>query len=178
MILTVRELVNHLGMNPKTEFVGASILVRTLERLGAIKKVGTRPFLDDNGKPTIGRPSALYEFPETVTFDFPSEALEFVPKAKKAKKAKVSVPEVDVVDADLSEVVAETVVDDEPVVAETVETEPETVERDVVAETVETEPETVERDEVVAEDDEDEDEDEEVDFSSDSLLEQFLRESA
>jgi len=162
MILTVRELVNHLGMNPKTEFVGASILVRTLERLGAIKKVGTRPFLDDNGKPTIGRPSALYEFPETVTFDFPSEALEFVPKAKKAKKAKVSVPEVDVVDADLSEVVAETVVDDEPVVAETVETEPETVERD----------------EVVAEDDEDEDEDEEVDFSSDSLLEQFLRESA
>jgi len=90
MILTVRELVNHLGMNPKTEFVGASILVRTLERLGAIKKVGTRPFLDDNGKPTIGRPSALYEFPETVTFDFPSEALEFVPKAKKAKKAKVS----------------------------------------------------------------------------------------
>lgn len=177
MILTVRELVNHLGMNPKTEFVGASILVRTLERLGAIKKVGTRPFLDENGKPTIGRPSALYEFPETVTFDFPSEALEFVPKvkkAKKAKKAKVSVPEVDVVDADLSEVVeTETVVDDEPVVAESVETEPESVEREVVAETVETEPETVERDEVVAED-----EDEEVDFSSDSLLEQFLRESA
>lgn len=114
MILTVRELVDHLGMNPKTEVVGASIMVRVLERLGAIKKVGSRPFVDENGKPTIGRPSALYEFPENVTFAFPTEPLAFVPKEKKEKKSKkkaeVVETAVDLVEGDLEEPVAEVAV--------------------------------------------------------------------
>lgn len=109
MILTVRELVDHLGMNPKTEVVGASIMVRVLERLGAIKKVGSRPILDENGKQTIGRPSALYEFPEVVSFKMPEDALVFAPKVKekKAKTKKVAEPvqtAVDLVESDLEEV--------------------------------------------------------------------------
>lgn len=150
MILTVRELVDHLGMNPKTEVVGASIMVRVLERLGAIKKVGSRPFVDENGKPTIGRPSALYEFPETVTFAFPTEALPFVEKVKKEKKAKkkaeVVETAVDLVEGDLEEPV-------EPVAEVAVVEVEETVEESVVEPGV-------------------------VDFSGDDLLGQFLRESA
>lgn len=159
MILTVRELVDHLGMNPNTEVVGASIMVRVLERLGAIKKVGSRPFVDENGKPTIGRPSALYEFPENVTFAFPTEPLEFVPKVKKekVKKVKVAPTAVEVVESEVeepAETVEESVVEvEEPAEAVAEAEEPDTVPVVVVGG--------------------------EVDFSSDTdLLSQILRESA
>jgi hypothetical protein len=172
MILTVRELVDHLGMNPKTDIVGASTLVRVLERLGAIKKVGSRPVLDENGKQTIGRPSALYEFPETVTFAFPTEPLAFVPKVKKEKKVKTVVVESasDVVETDFESVVEPVAVVDEPVAVvdePVVDDEPVAVEREVVVEAEVDEPEAVSRVE-----------DDEYDFSADSLLDQFLRESA
>lgn len=125
MILTVRELVEHLGMNPKTEIVGASTMVKVLERLGAIRKVGSRPVLDDNGKQTIGRPSALYEFPETVSFKMPESPLSFVPTVRKERKKK-SVETVETVADELETVLeapVETVLVEAPVVEQEADTE-------------------------------------------------------
>jgi len=126
MILTVREFVTHLGMNPKTELVGASTMVKVLERLGAIRKVGSRPNVDSDGKQTIGRPSALYEFPETVSFKMPTEALAFVAAPKKEKKVKVKaegcLTEAEVVTADVAPMTIEDISTD------SVETAPVAVE--------------------------------------------------
>lgn len=116
MILTVREFVTHLGMNPATEIVGASTMVKVLERMGAIRKVGARPNLDSDGKQTIGRPSALYEFPETVSFKMPSEPIAFVATPKKERKKKVKETVDDVVSVDVAPMMVEEV---EPVAVET-----------------------------------------------------------
>jgi hypothetical protein len=121
MILTVRELVDHLGMNPKTEIVGASTMVKVLERLGAIKKVGSRPVLDENGKQTIGRPSALYEFPETVSFKMPESPLAFVAAVRKERKKSVETVADEVMVA--IEAPAETVLVEAPVVEQEADTE-------------------------------------------------------
>lgn len=116
MILTVREFVTHLGMNPATELVGASTMVKVLERMGAIRKVGNRPNLDADGKQTIGRPSALYEFPETVSFKMPADPIAFVATPKKERKKKVKETVDDVVSVDVAPMMVEEV---EPVAVET-----------------------------------------------------------
>lgn len=111
MILTVREFVTHLGMNPATELVGASTMVKVLERMGAIRKVGNRPNLDTNGKQTIGRPSALYEFPETVSFKMPADPIAFVAAPKKERKKKVKETVEDAVSVDVAPMTVEEVVE-------------------------------------------------------------------
>lgn len=71
MVLTARELAVRLGLNPKTEYVAVAGLLKILEAQGAVKKAGKRPFLDAEGKQTIGRPSVLYDVPTTLTLSVP-----------------------------------------------------------------------------------------------------------
>jgi predicted ArsR family transcriptional regulator len=71
MILTARELAVRLGLSPKTDYVAVAGLLKILEKQGAVKAAGKRPFLDAEGKQTIGRPSVLYDVPMTLTLTVP-----------------------------------------------------------------------------------------------------------
>lgn len=83
MVLTARELAVRLGLDAKKDYVAVAGLLKILEAQGTLKAVGKRPFVDGEGKPTIGRPSILY--------DVPSELLVRVPASDPVKLA-VPVP--------------------------------------------------------------------------------------
>lgn len=109
MILTARELAVRLGLNPKTEYVAVAGLLKILEAQGAVTKAGKRPFVDGDGKQTIGRPSVLYDVPTTVSLSVPEvdpvvvEApVEVAPQVEVAPVAEV---------AEVAEVATESVAD-------------------------------------------------------------------
>lgn len=79
MVLTARELAVRLGLDAKKDYVAVAGLLKILEAQGTVKAVGKRPFVDEDGKPTIGRPSVLY--------DVPSELVVRVPETDPVKVA-------------------------------------------------------------------------------------------
>jgi len=71
MVLTARELAVRLGLSAKKDYVAVAGLLKILEAQGAVKPVGKRPFLDADGKQTIGRPSVLYDVPSEIVLRVP-----------------------------------------------------------------------------------------------------------
>jgi hypothetical protein len=71
MVLTARELAVRLGLSAKKDYVAVAGLLKILEAQGSVKAVGKRPFLDADGKQTIGRPSVLYDVPSEVVVRVP-----------------------------------------------------------------------------------------------------------
>jgi hypothetical protein len=72
MVLTARELAVRLGLSAKKDYVAVAGLLKILEAQGAVKPVGKRPFLDADGKQTIGRPSVLYDVPSELVLRVPA----------------------------------------------------------------------------------------------------------
>lgn len=92
MILTARELCVRLGVSPKSDYVAVAGLLKILEKQGVVKAAGKRPFLDADGKQTIGRPSVLYDVPTTLTLNVPeSDPVVVAPVAEVAEVAVESV---------------------------------------------------------------------------------------
>lgn len=94
MVLTARELAVRLGLSAKKDYVAVAGLLKILEAQGSVKAVGKRPFLDENGKQTIGRPSVLYDVPSEVVLTVPESDPVVVAPVEVAAAVEAAVEDV------------------------------------------------------------------------------------